>query len=89
MKAYSYVIIKNNYPQLERESTLLHNKYKANKKYAFIQKSIHKDGSESICFIDYSNDLEELQKRANGFISWYNYPIGVCKNIQGYLSALA
>lgn len=89
MKGYSYVIIKNNYPQLERESTLLHNKYKANSKYAFIQKYVHKDGSESICFIDYSNDLEALQKRANGFISWYNYPIGIYKNIQGYLSTLS
>lgn len=89
MKEYSYVIIKNNYPQLERESTLLHNKYKANSKYAFIQKCVHKDGSESICFIDYSNDLEALQKRANGFISWYNYPIGIYKNIQGYLSTLS
>ena len=27
-KAYGYAIIKKNYPELERESTLLENKYK-------------------------------------------------------------
>lgn len=83
---YSYVIIDHNRPELERESTLLHNKYNAKKKYAFINKSIHKDGSESICFIDYSNDLEDLQNRAAKFVSWYNYPIGLRKNMQGYIS---
>lgn len=88
MKAYNYVIIKNNYADLERESTLLQNKYNAKKKYAYINKGVHKDGSESIYFIAYSNDLEALQKDANKYISWYNYPIGVSKNIQGYLTAI-
>jgi len=50
---------------------------------------VHKDGSESIYFIDYSNDLEALQQRAKECISWYNYPLGVSKNIQGYLTALS
>lgn len=84
--SYNYVIIKHNYPELERERTLLANKYDAKKKYAFIQKSVHKDGSESIGFITYSNDLEALQVRANGFVSWYNYPLGLRKNIQGFVS---
>jgi hypothetical protein len=88
MEGYNYVIIKHNYPALERESVLLANKYNAKKKYAFIQKMVHKDGSESIGFISYSNDLEELQERANGFISWYNYPLGLRKNIQGFISEL-
>ncbi len=88
MKAYNYVIIKNNYADLERESTLLQNKYNAKKKYAYINKGVHKDGSESIYFIEYSNDLEALQKDANEYISWYNYPLGVSKNIQGYLTAI-
>jgi hypothetical protein len=82
MKAYNYVIIKHNYPELERENVLLNNKYKAKMKYAFIQKGVHKDGSESINFIEYSNDLETLQKRATGFISWYNYPMGIYKEMQ-------
>jgi len=89
MKAYNYVIIKHNFPELEKESTLLHNKYNPKKKYAYINKGVHKDGSESIYFIDYSNDLEALQQRAKECISWYNYPLGVSKNIQGYLTALS
>lgn len=82
---YNYVIIKENYPHLEQERALLENNYQAKKKYAMINKSVHKDGSESITTISYSNDLQELQERAKGFISWYNYPMGVAKNIQGYL----
>lgn len=83
---YSYVIITKNRENLERESALLRNKYLKSKKYAFINKLCHNDGSESIAFIDYSNNLEELQERANGYISWYNYPMGLSKNIQGYIS---
>ena len=86
--SYGYVIIKHNYPELERESTLLENKYNAKKKYAYIQKSVHKDGSESINFITYSNDLENLQENAKRFVSWYNYPLGLRKNIQGFISEL-
>ena len=86
--AYGYVIIKENYPELERESALLRNNYKKSKRYALIQKNVNNDGSENICFVDYSNDLQALQKRADGFISWYNYPLGISKSIQGYISEL-
>lgn len=82
---YSYIIIQENYAELERESVLLENKYKANKKYAMISKIVHKDGSENISTIVYSNDLQALQDRAKGFVSWYNYPLGISKDIQGYL----
>jgi len=82
---YSYAIIKENYPELERESVLLDNKYKKSKKYAYICKVCHKDGSENIAFINYSNDLKELQERAIQLPSWYNYPLGVAKDMQGYL----
>ena len=85
MKGYNYVIIKENYPELERENVLLENKYKANRRYAMITKMVHTDGSESIPTIVYSNDLQGLQERAKGFISWYNYPIGIAKDMQGYL----
>jgi hypothetical protein len=88
MEAYNYVIIKDNNPTFERESTLLDNKYKKSKKYVFITKMIHKDSSESTASIQYSNDLAELQQRANGFISWYNYPMKLSKNIQGFISEL-
>jgi hypothetical protein len=76
----NYAIIKHNYPELERETVLTHNKYNAKKKYALIVKGVHKDSSESIFFIDYSNDLEELQKIASTYMSWYNYPLGVSKS---------
>ncbi len=88
MTPYNYVIIKHNYPELERESTLLPSPYKAKKKYAAIYKQMHKDGSESISFITYDNDLEKLQAAAAGHPSWYNYPLGLCKNMQGYISEL-
>lgn len=86
--AYNYVIIKESYPELEKESVLLNNNYTAKKKFAFIQKMVHADKSESIGFIDYSNDIIELQNRASKFVSWYNYPIGIYKSIQGYLHEL-
>lgn len=86
---YNYVIIKENNPYFAQESVLLDNKYKANKKYAFITKMIHKDGSESIATIEYSNDLQLLQERAGGFCSWYNYPMGVYKDMQQYLHQIS
>lgn len=85
---YSYVIIKHNYPALERESALLENNYKPKLKYAMINKIVHKDGSESTAFIEYSSNLELLQSRASSYVSWYNYPIGLSKSINGYISTL-
>jgi hypothetical protein len=82
---YNYIVIKENYPELERESVLLHNEYNRRKKFAFICKGANKDGSESIYYIEYSNDLAALQARAKLFISWWNYPLGVGKTVQGEL----
>jgi len=86
---YSYGIIKYNYPELERENALLENKYKASKRYALITKVVHKDHSENITTIEYSNSLEELHNKADQLVSWYNYPIGLTKNIQGYITKLS
>lgn len=82
MEAYSYVIIRENYPALDREKVLLHNKHNPKKKYAFISKVVHKDRSESIAFIDYSNDLAALQLKAQDYISWYNNPANLYKDMQ-------
>jgi hypothetical protein len=86
---YSYAIIKENYPDLERLTVLSpekgETKYNPKKKYAMIVKGVHKDHSESIYFIVYSNDLENLHNRAKKYPSWYNYPIGLTKNMQGYI----
>jgi hypothetical protein len=85
---YNYAILKESYPELERENVLLENKYKKTKRYALIVKGVHKDGSESIYFIKYSNDLQYLTEQTKGYRSWYNYPLGVTKNCQGYLREL-
>lgn len=82
MGGYSYVLIKENSPALDSENVLLHNKYDKKKKYAFISKVVHKDNSENIGYIEYSNDLASLQLRAEGFVSWYNYPANLYKDIQ-------
>lgn len=85
---YSYVIIKFNNPYFAQESVLLNNKYKKSAKYAMLEKLVHADGSESIANITYSSDIVKLQETANRFLSWYNYPQGLQKNIQGYISEL-
>lgn len=82
--SYSYAVIKHNDPTFERESTYLKSKYKKTK-YASFNKAVHKDGSETLVHIEYSNNLEELQEKASKLPTWYNYPLGVAKNIQGYL----
>lgn len=84
-QAYKYVIIKHNYPELERESTLVTSHYNPKKKYAAIYKQSNKDGSESISYIAYDNDLEKLQKAAACYPSWYNYPLNLSKDMQGYI----
>lgn len=84
----NYAIIKENYPYLAQETVLTQNKYNAKKKYAIILKSCHKDGSESITAIFYSDNLQLLSEQAKEYPSWYNYPLGVCKNMQGYLSEI-
>lgn len=87
--AYSYVLLVKNTPErhLQQESTLLENKYKKTK-YALIQKICHKDGSENIATIFYSNDLQKLIEQMKGYISWYDYVNGFSKNIQGYISEI-
>jgi len=86
--AYAYAIIKFNNPYFAQESTLLDNKYKKTTKYAMIEKIIHQDGSENIARIIYDSDLIKLHETAKGYISWYNYPMGLYKNIQGYICEL-
>lgn len=89
MKPYNYAILKYNNESFQHVGVLLKNKYDPKKKYALIFKSSHNDGSESITNIIYSNDLEGLHTKAKGFISWYNYPIGIYKNLEGQINSLA
>lgn len=89
---YNYAIIKESYPELARETVLDPskdaNKYNAKKKYAMIVKGCFKDGSEGIYFIRYSNDLQCLTDMAKQYPSWYNYPIGLRKDMQGNINEL-
>ena len=86
---FSYMVVKHNQPHFERESTLLHNKHKKTAKYAIFNKSCHKDGSESVNFIEYSSSMEEIQNKINGFESWYNYPLGIAKLRNGKIRLIS
>jgi MinD superfamily P-loop ATPase len=85
--SYCYAVIVKNYPALDRETVLLKNRYKKTK-YAFIEKVSQKDGSEAISNIYYSNDLAALQLKAEGYVSWYNYPANLYKDMQQNISHL-
>lgn len=85
---YSYYIIKENNPYFAQESTLLDNNYKPKAKFAMFEKQVHKDRSESLNRIIYSSDLNNLQARAEKALSWYNYPQGLKKDIQGNISKI-
>ena len=86
---FSYVVITHNNPDLAKEDTYLDkNKYKKSAKYAMLFRTVHKDNSETLTHIRYSSNMEELQKAANSFISWYNYPLSLCKDMQGNISQI-
>ena len=88
-QGYSYAIIKANNSNFAKESTLLDNKYKPKAKYVLIEKIVHKDCSENISRILYSNNLESLHSIASKYVSWYNYPISLHKDIQQNILNLA
>ena len=77
-----YVAVRFNLPEYERETTFLECKWKPTK-YAMFLYAVHKDQSEQTVIIIYSDDLEDLQKRAEQHKSWYNYPLNLCKNSNG------
>lgn len=89
-RKYSYAIIKYNNPYFERESVLDPdgNNYR-NTKYAMFVKGVHGDGSESVYFIVYNSNLEKLQEMANNYPSWYNYPMGLYREMQGNILELS
>lgn len=84
---YSYGILKENYPELEREKTLLDCAYQTTK-FVIIEKVVNSDSTENISRIIYSDCLLKLQKELKGYISWYDYVDMKMKNIQGYISEL-
>ena len=83
MNKISYVIIKHNDKTFGSLSALLENKYNPKAKYVLIEKITNKDSSESISRVLYSSNLEKLQELANKYVSWYNYPLNLYKEMQG------
>lgn len=86
-EGYTYVVIKHNDELFSHDSTLLRSKWKKTK-YICLFKTMHKDGSESLTHYKCSNNLEAIQKEAKEYVSWYNYPIGLRKDLQGYISEI-
>jgi len=86
---YHYAIVVNNTTErnLNRETTLLNNKFKKTK-FALIDKIVNEDGTENIYNIVYSNDINKLSEDAKKYLSYYNYVAGYMKNIQGYISEI-
>jgi hypothetical protein len=79
---FSYVAIRHNIEEYKRISTYLPSKV-TNKKYAIFYYTVNKDSSEILTKIECSNDLDKLQAIADNYPSWYNYPMGYFKQLQG------
>lgn len=86
--SFYYPIIKHNYKELSQESTNKPSEWE-DKKYAFILKYCLKRADETIELIIYSDSLEELNTEAIKFKSWYNYPLGLYRELQGNILQLA
>lgn len=86
---YSYVIIRHNNKELSQVYTLLDSKHNPKAKFAIIFKTCHKDGSESITHIRYSNDLLHLHNIAIQYPTWFNYPLGLYKSMAGNIEQTA
>lgn len=85
--SFNYAIVRNNYDDAKRETTLLPSPHKKTK-YVLIEKQCFTDGSEAINRIIYSNNLNKLTELAKGYVSYYNYPMGVCMDLQGNINEL-
>jgi hypothetical protein len=84
MKSYGYAVIVKNDESLSRDTTYIPTKHKKTK-YAMLIREVHKDKSETLVTIKYDNDISNLQESAKKYPTWYNYPMGITKNLQGYL----
>ena len=83
-RPYEYAVIKHNNPDFARENAWFENDWR-DTKYAMFKKSVHIDGSESLLNVTYSDDIEDLQRRANPLPTWFNHPLGVAKKVSGEL----
>ena len=85
--SYTYGILRENteHAALHQINTFLPCKYKKTK-YGIIEKSLMPDGSEIVVRVIYSNNLEQLTNTLKNYISWYNEPLGLKKDMQQNIS---
>lgn len=80
---YIYGILRENTHRaaLHQIDTFLPCKHKKTK-YGIIEKAVMPDGSEIVVRVIYSNNLEQLTNTLKNYISWYNEPLGLQKDMQ-------
>ena len=85
--SYTYGILRENTHRaaLQQIHTFLPCKHKKTK-YGIIEKSLMPDGSEIVVRVIYSNNLEQLTNTLKNYISWYNEPLGLKKDMQQNIS---
>lgn len=84
---YTYAILRENSndARLSQINTLIPCNHKKTK-YALIEKAIMQDRSEIVVRVIYSNDINELSNALKKYISWYNEPLGLQKDMQQNIS---
>ena len=85
-KKYIYGILRENTQRaaLHQINTFFPCKHKKTK-YGIIEKAVMPDGSEIVIRVIYSNNLEQLTNILQNYISWYNEPLGLKKDMQQYI----
>lgn len=85
--SYTYGILRENTERaaLHQINTFFPCKHKKTK-YGIIEKALMPDGSEIVVRVIYSNNLEQLTNTLKNYISWYNEPLGLKKDMQQNIS---
>lgn len=84
---YSYGILRENTERaaLQQINTLLPCKHKKTK-YGIIEKAVINNGSEIVVRVIYSSNLQQLTETLKKYVSWYNEPLGLKKDMQQNIS---
>lgn len=86
--SYCLLVYNDKNRRLDQIKTFFDSKFLKSKKYGLIVRTVHKDNSETVTHIYYSNDLQSLQRQMYKYVSWYDYVCGFTKSIQGYISKI-
>lgn len=84
---YTYGILRENtqLAALHQLDTFLPCKHKKTK-YGIIEKALMPDGSEIIVRVIYGSNLEQLTDTLKKYVSWYNEPLCLKKDMQQNIS---